>query len=96
MAGKMKFGDADIVLDDNQGPIIFFELAPSFGHIAGIIDVCLATTRAKPGVDGSVTREATVVANLRCSAIGARELRDALNGALLMLEPVEKPDGPAN
>jgi hypothetical protein len=92
----MKFGDADIAIDDKQGQIIFFEMTPSFGHIAGIIDVCLATTRAKPGADGSVTREATIVANLRCTAIGARELRDALNGALLMLEPVEKPDGPTN
>lgn len=81
---------------DERGPIIVFEAAPSFGYTNGLIDVCLVTTRIVPRIGSQTVREAAIVANLRCTAAGAISLRDALNGALLMLEPVENESGPAN
>lgn len=76
------------VAAESSGPIIVFEIAPSFGHVLGLIDICLVATRIVPGIGSQTVREAAVVANLRCTAAGAISLRDALNGALLMLEPV--------
>lgn len=85
------------VATERTGPIIFFEATPTFGHIAGIIDVCLIATRASVGADGVSVREAEIVANLRCNAAAATDLRNALDQALLMLAPAEKPDpGKAN
>lgn len=80
----------------DHGPIITFEIAPNFGHVLGLIDVSLVISRAVQSASGGPTREAVQVANLRCTATGAASLRDALNGALLMLQPVENPEGPKN
>ena len=94
--GTVKLGDATLQLNANTGPIIFFEMAPNFGHVVGVIDIALVTTRATSGDDGKVVRQAEVVANLRCTRQGALDLKSALEGALLMLEPVENPEGKAN
>lgn len=80
----------------SDSPIIFFELVPTSGHIVGLIDICLVVTRTTVGVGGQTIREAVVAANLRCTKIGAIELRNAINAALFLLEPVENPEGKAN
>ena len=95
VGATVRIGSDVLRLADERGPIITFETAPTFGHILGLIDISLVVSRSVPG-PGQPTREAVVVANLRCTQAGAADLRDALNGALLMLQPVEKPDGPAN
>lgn len=88
---------ADLIpMSAERGPIITFEIAPNFGHVLGLIDVSLVISRAVQAADGSPTREAVQVANLRCTSAGATSLRDALNGALLMLAPVENPEGKSN
>lgn len=95
-AGEVRIGPDILPIQPTQSPIITFELVPTFGHIVGLIDICLVATRAGVGAEGASTRRAEVVANLRCTKAGAIDLRNALNSALLMLEPVENPDGPAN
>ena len=90
---RVQVGSDLINLAPERGPIITFEIAPNFGHILGLIDVSLVISRAVQAGDGSSTREAVQVANLRCTAAGATSLRDALNGALLMLQPVDNPEG---
>ncbi|WP_048756597.1 hypothetical protein [Afipia felis] len=64
---------------------------PGKGVGAKTVRACVA--RVVQAADGSSTREAVQVANLRCTSAGATSLRDALNGALLMLEPVDNPGG---
>lgn len=95
-ARTIPLGDAKLVVKPTQSPVITFEFAPTFGHVVGLIDVCLVISRAAIGPNGTSIREAEVVANLRCTRAGAIDLREALDKALLMLEPVENPEGPAN
>jgi hypothetical protein len=62
----------------------------------GVIGITLTVTGNVPLADGSVATCAAVVAHLKCNIPAALSLRDALNQALLLAQPVENPEGKAN
>jgi hypothetical protein len=71
------------VTDTGLAPYIFFEGAPNFGFANGVVNVTLAAGRhlLKEGV--AVT-DFVAVGYLRCNAVAAAELRNALDSALLL------------
>jgi hypothetical protein len=71
------------VIDTGIAPYVFFEGAPSFGFAEGIVNVTLAAHRHLMK-DGAVSSDIVAVAYLRCSAVAAVELRNALDKALLL------------
>jgi hypothetical protein len=80
---KMKF-------PDNAGaPVIFFEGAPVFANVSGIISITLATVRRIPDGDGGILVDMPIVATLKCSAESANELRNSLEKALLLGAPAQ-------
>lgn len=95
-AGVLRLGDTDIQMSPVPLPITYFEHAPSFSYLNGIVGVALTVGSVVPDGGTKTRTVAAVAAHLKCNIAGAIALRDALNGALLMAQPVEKPDGPAN
>lgn len=83
------------VSDVPHAPFVYFEEAPALGHMNGLIRVTLSAERTVLR-DGKVMSDQVVTGYLRTNVQGARALLDALNAALLLAQPVEKPDGPAN
>ncbi len=71
-----------------HAPIIYFEDAPTFGHMNGIIQVTLEAVRIYSEPTG-VKRERIVVGHMRMNIAAARALRSALDGALLIAAPSE-------
>jgi hypothetical protein len=69
-------------------PMLYFEDAPTFGHMNGIIQVTLEAVRLYSEPPG-VKRERVVVAHMRMNIPAARSLRAALDGALLIAAPSE-------
>jgi hypothetical protein len=67
-------------------PYVYFDGAPCFGALAGVVEVTLAARTIAPKADNSTAIEASCVAHLRCPLHAAVSLRDALNQALAMLE----------
>jgi hypothetical protein len=67
-------------------PIIYFDFAPTYGTLGGIIQIELAVRTLQPLQDGGVNMASVETARLRCGPIAARFLKDALEGALKMLE----------
>jgi hypothetical protein len=80
-------------VDLGAAPYIYFDMAPAHGIMAGIIQVELAARTLTPLHEGGVEVKYVSVARLRCSAIAAGHLRDAINAALKMLE--ESNEAPA-
>ena len=73
-----------------NAPFIYFEGAPTFGHMNGIIRITLEATRIYPGPsEGTVAAERVLVAHLRMNIPAARALRKAVDGALLLATPPE-------
>jgi hypothetical protein len=71
----------------HTAPVIYFDGAPVWGTMNGVVELGLACRVINPTADGSaVHADASCVAQLRCSATAAANLRDALNGALAMFE----------
>lgn len=70
-----------------HAPILYFENAPAFGTINGIIKVTLTASRDIPLPDNNVASDQVVVAYLRMNVAAARALRAALDGALLLASP---------
>lgn len=71
------------VVDTPHAPIIHFDGAPNCGVRDGIINVTLAVQCLTPNA-GAIDVNVVVAAYLRCSIIAARDLRDALDKALLI------------
>ena len=76
--------------------VVYFEHAPSLSHLNGIIGVTLTVGGNVPTADGGIVQCAAVVAHLKCNIPAAIALRAALDNALLLAQPVEKPEGKAN
>jgi hypothetical protein len=95
-AGVLNWGDVKIQISPVGIPITYFEHTPSFSHLNGIIGITLAVTGVVPAADDKTRTVAGVVTFLKCNIPAAIALRDAINGALLLAQPVEKPEGPAN
>lgn len=94
--GAMKLGEAVVAFSPIPLPVIYFDGAPGLSHLNGIIGVTLTVTGNVPTADRSVTSVAAVVAHLKCNIPAAIALREALNSALLLAEPVDNPEGKAN
>jgi hypothetical protein len=71
------------VTDSGIAPYIYFEGAPNFGFANGIIGITLAANRHLLK-DGAPVTDAVAIAHLRCNVPAAIELRNALDGALLL------------
>jgi hypothetical protein len=75
----------------DSAPFVYFDYVPTHGVLNGAVQVELAGRILSPifGPDNVVVVEVISVAHLRCSPTAATFLRDALNGALKMLEDVQ-------
>jgi hypothetical protein len=78
------------ITDTGLAPYVFFEGAPTFGFVNGIVNVTLAASRHLMK-DGAPASDFVVVANLRCTAVAALDLRNALDNALLLAARTEGP-----
>ena len=78
--------EASPLLSQDTAPFIYFDSAPTYGVIGGVVQVELTANLVHPTPDsqGTLTK-VTWAAHLRCSPFAASALRDALNGALDML-----------
>jgi hypothetical protein len=74
------------VSDTTHAPFIFYEWAPSFGFVNGIVNVTLSASRSTVGPAG-IVNEQVVVAYLRSNVQAALSLRKAIDDALLMGAP---------
>lgn len=68
-----------------NAPFIYFENAPAFGHVNGIVRVTLEAARDMP-VGNTVAFDRVIVGHLRMNVQAARSLIAALQGALLLAE----------
>ena len=75
-------------------PIVYFDIVPTYGVMAGAIQIELAGRNINPLPDGETQVEFMVTGRLRCSPVAAENLRDAIDKALEMLEQVHE-EGPA-
>ena len=82
------------VADVPHAPFIYFEIAPTLGHLNGVINVTLTAGRAYPGKDGTITNEQVVVAYLRGNVPAFMSLRQAIDDAMLLAAPTQ--EGKAN
>jgi hypothetical protein len=76
------------VTDTGIAPFVFFEGAPNFGFLNGVVNVTLATTKHLIK-DGVAVSDIVAVAHLRCNIPAALELRGALDSALLLAAKTE-------
>jgi hypothetical protein len=64
-------------------PFVYFDSAPAFGVMSGMIEVELTARALVPDFSGGpVSAEIVPTARLRCSPVAAAQLIDALNKAL--------------
>jgi len=94
--GAIKIRDTEVALSPIPLPIIYFDNAPSLSYLNGIIGITLLASGNVPGPNDTVVNVASVVAHLKCSVATAVALKGAIENALLLAQPVEKPEGPAN
>jgi hypothetical protein len=71
------------VTDTAIAPYVYFEGAPNFGFVNGIIGITLAANRHLLR-DGDPVTDAVAIAHLRCNIPAAIELRSAIDAALLL------------
>ncbi len=76
------------IIGSAQAPILYFDDAPTFGYLNGVVQVTLDAMQLYPDPPG-VKRELVVVAHLRMNVRAAQALRAALDGALLLSAPTE-------
>jgi hypothetical protein len=68
-------------------PFIYFDIAPTYGVMAGAIQIELAARTLVPvPATGGVRVNFTTTAHLRCGPAAAALLRDAINEALKLYE----------
>ena len=72
-------------------PIIYFDFVPTYGTLGGMIQIELAARVLQPLQDGSVGTPTIEIGHLRCNPTAAKFLKDALEGALKMLEQPQAP-----
>jgi hypothetical protein len=75
-------------------PVIYFDVAPTFGVMAGAIQIELAGRTLVPIEDGSTRVEFVVTARIRCSPAAILNLKRAIEHSLEMLKQIqEQPTG---
>jgi hypothetical protein len=78
----------------NDVPTIYFDIAPAYGVMSGIVQIELGARLLVPQQDDSVDVRFVTCGRLRCSATAALHLRNALDASLKMLEqPAPNPVG---
>jgi hypothetical protein len=75
------------VSDSPHAPFIFYENAPAFGFMNGVVNITLSANRTYAGLDGAIVNEQVVVAYLRGNVPAALSLRQAIDNALLLAAP---------
>ena len=70
-----------------HAPFLYFEAAPTFGYLNGIVQITLVALRPMPGPTGLPVSDQVVVGHLRMTAIAANALKAAIDGALLLAQP---------
>jgi hypothetical protein len=76
----------------STSPFIYFDFAPTYGTLGGMVQIELAARALTPTEAGGVMLETIEVARLRCNPIAAKFLRDALDASLKMLENPQNSD----
>jgi len=78
----------------NDVPNIYFDIAPAYGVMSGIVQIELGARILVPHADDTVDVRFVTCGRLRCSATAAMHLRNALDASLKMLEqPAPHPVG---
>ena len=77
---------APVMKNAGVAPVVYFDNAPAFGVLANVVEIELGARVILPKTDGSTAADLICVAHLRCSVQAAEALRNALNGALAMIE----------
>ena len=72
--------------NSHNTPIIYFDIAPAYGTMDGIVQVELGARVLIPRPDGSTAVKVVSCGRLRCSAQAATYLRDVLDASLNILE----------
>lgn len=89
---------ADTVLppstDLSHGPFVYFDIVPTFGTLAGVIQVELAARIIHAAPDGQTTTSFVGAGHLRCSPVAARQLLDALQRSLQMFQEMAEGSAP--
>ena len=80
--------------DMPHAPFIFYEIAPGFGFLNGVVNITLYANRTYVGANGAIVNEQVVVAYLRGNVQAAHSLKAAIDGALLLAAPT--PEGKSN
>jgi len=75
------------ISDTSHAPFIYFENAPAFGFMSGVVNITLSANRTYAGSEGAIVNEQIVVAYLRGSIPAALSLRKAIDKALLLSAP---------
>jgi hypothetical protein len=70
----------------NDVPTIYFDIAPAYGVMSGIVQIELGARILVPHGDDSVDVRFISCGRLRCSATAATHLRNAIDASLKMLE----------
>ncbi len=70
----------------NDVPTIYFDIAPAYGVMSGIVQIELGERILVPHQDDSVDVKFVSCGRLRCSAAAAVHLRNAIDASLKMLE----------
>ncbi|WP_365857989.1 hypothetical protein [Bradyrhizobium sp.] len=87
-------GQAPTFENRNDIPIIYFDIAPAYGVMSGIVQVELGARVLVPHQDDTVDVRFVSCGRLRCSAAAAVHLRNAIDASLKMLEqPQPNPVG---
>lgn len=78
----------------NDVPTVYFDIAPAYGVMSGIVQIELGARILVPQQDDSVDVRFVSCGRLRCSATAAVHLHNALDASLKMLEqPAPNPVG---
>ncbi|MBA3241607.1 MAG: hypothetical protein H0T60_10325 [Acidobacteria bacterium] len=97
MAGVIKTTRGPIEILDQDGPVIFFEVVPQWGHTDGVLEVSPMVYRHRLDDAGGVVRCVERVATLRCTENGANALVASMKEAILSKQTASAdPEGPAN
>lgn len=75
-------------------PFIYFDAAPTYGHLGGAIQIELAARIITLVEDDKVTFPFVVTAHLRCSPIAAAMLKDSIEKALALLQQPQESEAP--
>jgi len=87
LAGKLNICGVEVRLLPAKLPVVYFDNAPTIDQTNGLIGITLTTMHYLPNNAG-VTPIAGVAAYLKCGIRAATELRDAIDKALLLVQPV--------